>query len=158
MKSAHRHASRTKRRYIADPFAVMRTLELHTEPSQEAATGIMLILRNAFNDMRAGTADCEMFDRIADAFNAGLIRAESIDPLLLQVFIDAAQAMREADAIYGRHHRYGFTGPGLQAVAAALDAYEQVLRLSNPIQMKLALEESARRKLAQAHDVRALDL
>lgn len=150
MKSAHRHASRAKRRYIADPFAVMRTLELHTEPSQETATDIMAILRSAFNDMREGTADPDMFDRLAAAFNVGMIRAESIDPMLLQIFHDAANAMREADGIWARHHRYGFTGPGLQAVVIALDAYEQLLRLSNPIQMKQALEESARRMLAQA--------
>ncbi len=154
MKSAHRHASRAKRRYIADPFAVMRTLEMHAAPSQETATDIMVLLRSAFADMQNGTADPDMFDRLAAAFNVGIIRAESIDPLLLQVFLAAKAAMEEADAIWARHHRYGFTGLGRQAVVEALDAYEQLLRLSNPIQMKLALEESARRLLQLSQETR----
>ena len=57
--------------------------------------------------------------------------------------------MLECDRLQQKHRRYGFTGLGLTAATDALNLYEDILRLSKPIQMERAVEEVARRMLEQ---------
>lgn len=149
MNTVHRQASHAKRRWAADSTIALRTLECHAPPDQAVATDIMIVLRCAFDALAGGTSDCTQFDALAAAINVGMIRAEAIDPLLEQVMVRAADAMRECDDIFGRHQRYGFTGLGRQSVLDALDAYEQILRLSTPAQMIAATHAAKRRRLAQ---------
>lgn len=150
MKTAHRNASHAKRRFIADPGSAMFTIEKHQDMPAEKVVDIMTKLTDAFARMAEGSTNCELFDRLAAAINVGLIRAEAIDPLVEEVMVRAINAMNEADGIYGRHRRYGFTGPGLEAMKDGLQVYQEILSKSAPAQMEAALEESARRMLKQA--------
>jgi len=118
-----------------------------TEP--EVATETMAKLYSAFADMKAGGSDGETFDRLASAVNVGMIRAEEIDPVCVQPMLAARDALIHADEIMGRHRRYGFDGPGLQAMAAGLEVYEEILRNSTPNQMAEAARESRRRMQRQ---------
>lgn len=102
-------------------------------------------LYSAFADLQAGSTDDELFDRLASTVNAALIRAESIDELCLAPLQDAADALRRCDAIRARHGRYGFDGPGLQAMAAGLEVCEEIIRNSSPKQMFDAFAESVTR-------------
>jgi hypothetical protein len=102
-------------------------------------------LYSAFEGLKAGTTDDELFDRLASTLNAALIRAESIDELCLAPLQAAADALRRCDAIRARHGRYGFDGPGLQAMAAGLQVCEEIVRNSSPKQMFDALGESIAR-------------
>ncbi|MNY35119.1 hypothetical protein D3C86_1695040 [compost metagenome] len=95
----------------------------------------MTKLHDAFCQLRAGSIDDDMFDRLAACINVGLVRAEQIDPVCVAPMVAARDALIRCDGIRGRHGRYGFDGPGLQAVAAALDVYEEILRNSTPQQM-----------------------
>ena len=145
MKSAHRAASRAKRRFHADSSSWSRTIAANMEQPKENADRIMVLLRVAFEKLKHGCDDHEQFDRLAAAFNVGLIRSESIDPLAEQTMNLGLDALINCDGIRMRHGRYGFTGPDLIAICDALDCYDQILRLSAPKQMADALEIAARR-------------
>lgn len=134
---------RNSRRASAATFgAMVAARQIH--PSAKG-DDIAAKLYSAFADLKAGSTDDELFDRLASTFNAALIRAESIDELCLAPLQDAADALRRCDAIRARHGRYGFDGPGLQAMAAGLEVCEEIIRNSSPKQMFDAFAESVTR-------------
>lgn len=113
--------------------------------TQENETRAMALLHSAFTDLRQGSADDELFDRLAAAINIGIIRAEQIDPLCVAPILAARDALIRCDEIRGRHGRYGFDGPGIHAMATGLEVYEEMLRHSSPQQMREAMTESIAR-------------
>lgn len=121
------------------------------QPMQEAVADLSLTrLHAAFADLRTGSTDDDLFDRLADAVNVGLIRAEQIDELCVVPMLAARDALLRCDDIRGKHGRYGFDGPGLQAMATGLEVYEEILRNSTPLQMTDALRLSIARMRIQA--------
>lgn len=116
---------------------------------------IMLNVYAAYDELVAGRGTDEHFNRIAVVLNIGVIRAEDggNGAPAVAVFKDAQQALMECDALQARHGRYGFTGPGLQAMREALILYEDILRASTPLQMHQGQQEVMRR--AQQGHVRA---
>lgn len=125
--------------------------------TMEPAIGddIMTKLHSAFDDLRHGSTDDELFDRLAGAINIGILRAEQIDALLVSPMLAARDALLRCDAIRGKHGRYGFDGPGLQAMAEALDVYEEIVRISTPAQMREAMTLSIARMHKQVAQERA---
>lgn len=154
MNSVHRAASRAKR-IPARPTAWFDAVASSRPPPDEHATLVMNRVRSAFEALKNGTTDCAQFDRLAACINVGMIRAEAIDPLCEQTMAAAIAALGRVDAIFGRHRRYGFSGLDLQAVAEAVNLYEEILRNSTPHQMEAAVNESARRMIAQVREERA---
>jgi len=59
--------------------------------------------------------------------------------------LHAVAAMVDAQGIFERHGRYGFTDPSIDAVRKGLDAYDAIARASSPVQMQAALTEVVRR-------------
>ena len=82
------------------------------------ATHNLLIAEQAFKDLIAGSKDHDVFGALAMAINCALVHAEAIDPLLEQTMLEAVSAMGDAQGIYERHGRYGFTGPGPRGSAS----------------------------------------
>lgn len=120
------------------------TIAKHQPIGINAAHNLVLA-EQAFKDLTAGSADHDVFGVLAMAINCALVRAEAIDPLLEQTMQRAVEAMVDALGIFERHGRYGFTGPGLDAVRQALGAYDAIARASSPVQMQAALAEVLRR-------------
>lgn len=108
-------------------------------------TRILVKVHDAFAQLRNGSADIDLFDRLAAVLNVGLIRSEGIGQAGVDVFKRAQAALMEADAIYGRHKHFGFTGPGLEAMKEAIALYEEILKASTPRQMATAQDECMRR-------------
>lgn len=125
------------------------------EQPEENYHAIMVMVRTALERLKMGTGEAKDFDRVGGAFNVALVRAESIDFRAVEVMQAGIEAMEECDRLQQRHRRYGFTGPGLVAVGDAMNLYEDVLRLSPPVLMEQAVEEVARRLLAQSQGVEA---
>jgi hypothetical protein len=141
---------RNSRRASAATFgATLAARQVHPNARGDDITAK---LYSAFADLKAGSTDDELFDRLASTFNAALIRAESIDELCLAPLQDAADALHRCDAIRGRHGRYGFDGPGLQAMAAGLEVCEEIIRNSSPKQMFDAFGESIARTYRQREE------
>jgi hypothetical protein len=154
MKTAHRLESRAKRqRWTADPLAWAHTITASQDQQPAHADKVMALVRTACDKLKDGTAGAEHFDRVAGAFNVGLIRAESIDPLVVETMNAGIAAMQRCDAIWQRHRKYGFHGPDLEPLEDAMGLYEQILRLSTPRMMEDAVVEAARRMLKQAEAV-----
>lgn len=108
-------------------------------------TRILLKVHDAFVHMRTGGTDPDKFDRMAAVLNVGMVRSESIGQSGVDVFKAAQVALMEADRFLGSHHRFGFTGPGLEAMKAAIGLYEELLRASTPRQMAEVQQECMRR-------------
>ena len=124
------------------------TIARNRETDPGIALDISVKLRDAFSEICAGRGTDELYDRLASAINAGLIRAEQIDPLIEQTMLAARDALIECDAIQHRHGRFGFSGPGLAAMDRALEAYDAIVAASTPGQMQTAMNECLRRVYA----------
>lgn len=122
---------------------------------EDHAEHILVKVKAAFELLRTGGGETKHFDRVANAFNVGLVRSEAIDPLAEQTMRAGADAMIRCKGIWQRHGRFGFTGPDLIAVQDALELYEGILRLSKPLEMERAVIEVERRIVEQAQGVAA---
>lgn len=119
---------------------------LDSRPFTEAdATSIVNKVRVALQLLLEGKADELAFIRLGCAVNVASIRAEQIDPALVEILGTAGAALTEGQRIHDTHGRYGLTGPGRHQLAAGIDAYEAILRASSPKQMQLAEQEVIRR-------------
>ena len=135
--------NRAQRRSNPTAWAATIAASRQTEPA--VADDVMTKLHMAFADLKAGSTDDDLFDRLAVSINVGLLRAEQINEVCVQPMLAARDALIRCDDIRGRHGRYGFDGPGLQAIADGLDVYEEMLRKSTPQQMTAALYLSVER-------------
>lgn len=118
----------------------------NSQPTQPAEVSrIMVLIRMAYERLKAGHGTDADYDRLGAAMNVGLIRAESIGQPVVDAFQAAGEALLEAARIHQRHGKFGFTGPHILSMNAAMDLYEEVLSLSSPNLMQMAVEEGARR-------------
>lgn len=125
-------------------------------PMDEAlGDDILTKLHSAFDDLRKGSTDDDLFDRLAAAINVGIVRAEQIDELCVGPMLAARDALIRCDEIRGKHGRYGFDGLGLQAMATGLEVYEEMVRNSTPQQMREAMTASIARMHQQEAAARA---
>lgn len=154
MTNAQRREARrvqSQRARKGDETTAFSTVLRH-QPIGSNATHNLVLAEEAFRDLAAGSDDHDLFGCLAMAINCALIRAEAIDALLEKTMLDATIAMNDAQGIFERHGRYGFTGPGLIAVRHALDGYDAIARESSPVQMQAALTEVMRRYADQRAD------
>jgi hypothetical protein len=123
------------------------------QPFPEAeVTRILIKVHDAFAQLRNGSADVDLFDRMAAVLNVGMVRCEAIGQQGVEVFKRAQEALMEADRFFGSYKRFGFTGPGLVAMRLAIALYEEILRASTPRQMADAQQECIRRISAGQFD------
>lgn len=145
MKTAHRNASRAKRRYTADPMAMFKVMG-RIEPYTEAdVVQLTLPSRLAFEAIKNGTANTDHFDELAVTLNATLVRSEAIDPFCVETCLTAQRALLRCKERYLRTQKFGWDGLGLQEIPPALDLHEEIMRSSNPNLMTVALTEQYNR-------------
>jgi hypothetical protein len=137
-----RKATRRKYKTGVHPMELLRAAQ-PMAPSE--VTRIMCKIHDAFARLRSGETDPDLFDRLAVVMNIGLIRSEAIGQQGVELFKAGQAALMEADDIYGRHGKYGFTGPGLEWMRQAIALYEEILAASTPLQMAKAQDECMRR-------------
>jgi hypothetical protein len=150
MNRAQRRASQHKRGtirnlYHIDPVAGLRLLD-HARPYEP---GEMIaehyLTRAAFERLRTGCGGEADFDRVSMVFTIALMRAEDIDPLLVETMTRGQMAFVRMKDRYLRGLPFGFDAQGLQDVPDALDAYQVMVDASSPLQMRLAINEAYRR-------------
>lgn len=137
------------KRRLKDATAWVGVIAARQQTPEAIADEAMAKLYSAYADLKGGSTDDDMFDRVAAAINVGLIRAEQIDAVCVAPMLEARDALIRCDAIRGKHGRYGFDGPGLQAMAVGLEVYEEMLRKSTPLQMRQAMTASIARMRQQ---------
>ena len=138
------------KRLVKNPTTWAAAIVARQPMAPAVADDIMAQLYSAFGDLKAGSTDDDLFDRLAAAINVGIVRAEQIAPACVTPMLAARDALIRCDDIRGRHGRYGFDGPGLLAMAAGLDVYEEMVRNSTPQQMREAMKASIARMRRQA--------
>lgn len=138
------------KRRTANPTTWAETIAARQPMARSVADNVMAKLYSAFGDLKAGSTDDGLFDRLAAAINLGIVRAEQIDEACVAPMLGARDALIRCDDIRGRHGRYGFDGPGLLAMAAGLEVYEEMVRNSTPQQMREAMTASIARMRRQA--------
>lgn len=131
--------------YRIDPVAGLRLLD-HARPYEpDEMLAEHNLTRVSFERLRTGGGDEGDFDRVSMMLNIGLIRAEDIDPLLVETMQRAQMAFVRMKDRYLRGLAFGFDADGLAHVPDALDAYQLIVDASSPLQMKLAIKEAYRR-------------
>ena len=146
-RAQRRAAERAERRRTIRPVPSLGTAGLLTplyildnarphEPGEKA--GAHLKTMACFERCRDGTGDEDDFDHVAMILNICKVRALDIDATLADMIERAQDAMVRAKERYVRLGRFGFDGPGLTQVADALDAAQQIIDASTPLQMRSA--------------------
>lgn len=133
----------TKRRhYIKDPGIALRLLKMAAPSAPNIHDTWHLKTRSAYERMRDGGADTDDFDLLAQQLNCAAVRAETIDPALVELIGRAQMALVRAKERYLKGLTLGFDAAGLQALPVALDAWEQMADNSSPLQMRDCIKES----------------
>lgn len=101
--------------------------------------------RISFESLKKGTGGYTDYADLADAINVSMVRAEKIDPQAVAMVMLAHDAMMRVAERFERTEQWGFDGPAIAEVAEALDFYDQLLALSTPLQMHMALLEVKQR-------------
>lgn len=145
----HTEGNRTQRRAKPVQASKARNIDaaaglraLHNSRPYEPGEMMVehIITREAYDNLRSGKGTSADFDRISMSLNIGLVRAESIDAILIEVMQRAQDAMfRMKDRVL-RGLPFGFDASGLADLPVALDAYEAILDGSSPQQMMTAMQ------------------
>ena len=141
MKTKHRNAAKSKRRYQADPMAMFKLINRIEPYTDQDVVKLALPARMAFEAIKTGTGTTDDFDELAVSVNSTMVRSESIDELCVQTCIIAQEALLRCKQRYLRTGRFGWDGLALQQVPPALDLHEEVMANSTPHQMTVALKE-----------------
>lgn len=101
----------------------------------------LLKIYAAFDALKKGDGTEDHFEYVAAAINVSAIRAQDISPTLVEQLRHAQDAMTACSRRMQQYGKSGFTGPEMQHVALAIEAHEEILRHSTPIQMWRALRK-----------------
>jgi hypothetical protein len=137
-----------RRKYAADPTSWARVIAGHWEIDRNHSLRVEVKVRAAYQRMKDGNGDENDFDVLAFSLNLCMPRAEKIGAPVVAAIKAGMDALMEADGLRERHGQYGFTGPGILAMNAAVGLYAEMLANSTPRQMQEAMQEADRRQRA----------
>ena len=133
------------------PYTAEPVLGGLAQATQSAADKSMILMRDAFVTIKAGQAnphDSREFDLLAHAMGVTYLRAcdiagtDEFDNPMLPIWRAGNEALRRCKDRYTKLGRWGFDGPALDELDAAIELYETILQSSSPAQMD---ETSVRR-------------
>lgn len=133
------------------PYTAEPVLGGLAQATQSAADKSMILMRDAFVTIKAGQAnphDSREFDLLAHALGVTYLRAcdiagtDEFDNPMLPIWRAGNEALRRCKDRYTKLGRWGFDGPALDELDAAIELHETILQSSSPAQMD---ETSVRR-------------
>lgn len=121
-------------------------------PAQDEVVRLMNGIRAMYQRARDGVAAEDDLIRLGVVLNTGCVRARSIEGSqpLVDAFQEAGEALIRCEDRMRSRGTCGFDGPGILAMNAAMDLYEQLLTLSSVKQMEDAEREARRWMVANA--------
>ena len=122
--------------HLLKPIALLDACRPYAE--SELAHDLLRIMA-CYERLKDGTADEEDFNRVAVAINLAKVRALEIDQTLADELEKAQDAMMASKERRLKRGRFGFDGPGLQAMEYAIEAHEAIVTASSPKQMENAM-------------------
>ena len=123
-----------------DGLAPMRLLNMARPYLPGEMLAEHVIAKAAYIRLRDGSGTEDDFDRVSMVLKVGLLRSETIDPLLVETMARGQQSMARMKERYLKGLKFGCDAGGLQDIPEALDAYESVMDASSPLQMKMAIQ------------------
>lgn len=115
---------------------VAMTLLKHCRPYDEGVnTTAHITALDAFGRLKDGTAEKDDFFRLRKVLNLAMVRACEIDEALARMLQPAHSAMNSTRERYEKTGKWGFDGPGMQAVADGLGIAQTIMDSSSPQQM-----------------------
>ncbi len=144
-----------KKTYQKDYDVFRRTIRASEPYCDDDITKLMLPLRFAFEALRRGTATPGDAFEIGNAINDTAVRSWGLEDeeaanAAGPVANTAIAAMRRCGERYKRTGKLSLDGPGIADVAAGIDLYEQLCRLSTPAQMMAAASVAIRLQSEQS--------
>ena len=127
-----------KDRHLATAGAVISGSTTYEDDNLDTT---LIKIYAAFDALKKGDGTDEHFDYLAAAVNVSFVRAQDISPALVEQLQHAQDAMNACGRRMQQHGKSGFSGPEMQHVALAIEAHEEILRHSTPIQMWRALRK-----------------
>ena len=149
-----------RRAQVADPGAFLRAVGLQQRLDDGQQVDLMLTVRAAVLALRSG-AGCEHHAwALASALNAALVLAErGTAAEWLETIVVGQLAVQRLIERARRHKRWGFDGPALSEVEAALAVYEAQLEAVPRGEVIEAVREVGRRvNRGHVFEVEALGL
>ena len=132
-------------RWQANPTAAFAVILERTPMRENDVAKSSNAVRTAWHHLCNGSGTTDDFDRVAMAMNICLVRAESIGPDAVEVATRAQDALVTMQQRYLRLHRFGPDADALAHVPIALQLYDELLRMSSPLQLETALAEAYQR-------------
>lgn len=115
---------------------VAMTLLKHCRPYDEGATTTEHIKTlDAFGRLKDGSAGKDDFRRVSKVLNLAMVRACEIDEALANMLHAPHAAMNNMRQRFLKTGKWGFDGPGMQAVADGLGIAQTIMDSSSPQQM-----------------------
>lgn len=145
MKTKHRNASKSKRKWQADPSTIYRVMGKHQDFTVLEQGQIITPVRLGLERFKLGEAENGDFHTLAAACNVSLVLSEKISPLVESVCLVSRDALLRCKERHARTGRWGFDGPALSAIADMIDIFEQLVELHKPVQLQNAMTEALRR-------------
>ncbi len=144
-----------KKSYRKDPYAFWKCVRGSEPYCDDDITKLMLPLRFSFEALRRGTATTDDAFSISNAINDTAVRSWGLEDedaahAAGPIANAAIGAMRRVGERYKATGKLGLDGPGIGDVAAGIDLYEQLCRLSTPAQMMAAASVAIRLQEQQA--------
>ncbi len=143
-----------KKSYRKDYDVFRRTIRASEPYADDDITKLMLPLRFSFEALRRGTATTDDAFSISNAINDTAVRSWGLEDEAAAhaagpIANAAIGAMRRVGERYRATGKLGLDGPGIADVAAGIDLYEQLCRLSTPAQMMAAASVAIRLQAEQ---------
>ncbi len=138
------------RRIEVDPFHTLEVIRDHQEAPEKGVMRVMNLLRAAYQRLRDGAGSRDDLHLVGVMLNVGLVRGADIGAPVAKAFEQAGTALQECEQLRERHGSYGFTGPGILLMNAAMDLYAELLAMSTPRQMDEAKERALAALVAEA--------
>lgn len=117
--------------------------------TESAATKAMLVVRSAFDSLKAGEIDPQdesTYDKLAHAIGVACIRAGQIggsdidtNPML-EILVPGNAALRRCLDRRRNLGVWGLDGPAIVQINAAIEVYEAIVQASSPAQMTRACD------------------
>lgn len=133
------------RKWAADPSALLRTLGKLQPFTAAELVALETPPRVSWESFKRGRATESDFHTLASAINVSMVRAEDIDPIALDMCNRALEALMRVKSRFDRIGTWGLDWMSMAHVPPALDFYDQLLELSTPLQMQLAMSETLKR-------------
>lgn len=132
-------------RWPANPLAHLSLITKLRPFDEEEAAKLSTEGRLAWHHLTHGSGTEAHFDTLAIHLNAALVLSEPVGQDAVDVIAAGQLALVDMQRRYRRQGRFGADANALAEVPPALDLYDQLLSLSNPMQMIKALCESRQR-------------